>query len=56
MNTTKPDPKLTSPWQLCRDLATWLQGSDAERANRLIDFHEAQHRDHERRQQTAGAD
>ncbi|WP_339908274.1 hypothetical protein [Symmachiella dynata] len=53
-DTTKS--KLIDPWQLCRDLATWLSGQDTDRANRLIDYHQQQHRQAEKREQAEGAD
>ena len=37
------EPKLTSPWEMLRDLITWLPSKDAAIAMRIIDHHERQH-------------
>ncbi len=43
---------LLSPWQLLRDISSWLPDRDQRRADKLIDFHEQQHRRAERREET----
>jgi len=35
--------QLTSPWQLLRDIATWLPERDEQRALRIVEHHHRQH-------------
>lgn len=37
--------QLTNPWQLMRDIASWLPERDEQRALRIIEHH---HREHSR--------
>lgn len=47
---------LLSPWQLARDIASWLPDVDQRRAERIIREHEERHRAAERLDATQGAD
>lgn len=50
--TKNSQPNLIDPFQLARDIASWLLGQDVERANKLIDYHERLHREAEKNRQS----
>lgn len=48
--------QLVSPWELCRDIASWLPQTDQARAVRIIEAHEREHARVERAEMVEGAD
>lgn len=53
MTPTIETMPLVSPWELLRSIASWFPDSDRDRALRIIEAHEAEHR---RREKIEGAD